>query len=98
MSGWSDEGAGARPRRAGTAGERPQKPLPAEWNVRPGGSPAAGSSARPQRPAAAGSSARAQEPLSPGLSAGARQSPPRCPDVLSEATPRLRRGASQRLA
>src|SRR5512132_3299760 len=35
MSGWSDEGAGDRPRRAGTAGERPQKPLPPGWSVRP---------------------------------------------------------------
>ena len=37
MSGWSDEGAGDRPGRAGTAGERPQKPLPPGWSVRPRG-------------------------------------------------------------
>jgi len=37
MSGWSDEGAGERPRRAGTAGDRPQKPLPPGWSVRPRG-------------------------------------------------------------
>jgi LCP family protein required for cell wall assembly len=37
MSGWSDEGAGDRRGRAGTAGERPQKPLPPGWNVRPRG-------------------------------------------------------------
>ena len=36
MSGWSDEGAGDRHGRAGTAGERPQKPLPPDWSVRPG--------------------------------------------------------------
>jgi LCP family protein required for cell wall assembly len=36
MSGWSDEGAGDRRGRAGTAG-RPQKPLPPGWNVRPRG-------------------------------------------------------------
>jgi LCP family protein required for cell wall assembly len=35
MSGWSDEGAGDRRGRAGTAGERPQKPLPPGWSVRP---------------------------------------------------------------
>jgi LCP family protein required for cell wall assembly len=43
MSGWSDEGAGDPRGRAGTAGERPQKPLPPGWNVRPRG--------RSQRPA-----------------------------------------------
>ena len=37
MSGWSDEGAGDRRGRAGTAGERPQKPLPPGWSVRPRG-------------------------------------------------------------
>jgi LCP family protein required for cell wall assembly len=36
MSGWSDEGAGDRRGRAGTAG-RSQKPLPPGWNVRPRG-------------------------------------------------------------
>jgi LCP family protein required for cell wall assembly len=36
MSGWSDEGAGDRRGRAGTAG-RPQKPLPPGWSVRPRG-------------------------------------------------------------
>jgi LCP family protein required for cell wall assembly len=36
MSGWSDEGADRRAR-AGTAGERPQKPLPPGWSVRPRG-------------------------------------------------------------
>jgi LCP family protein required for cell wall assembly len=36
MSGWSDEGAGDRRGRAGTAGDRPQKPLPPGWSVRPG--------------------------------------------------------------
>jgi LCP family protein required for cell wall assembly len=36
MSGWSDEGAD-RHGRAGTAGQRPQKPLPPGWNVRPRG-------------------------------------------------------------
>jgi LCP family protein required for cell wall assembly len=35
MSGWSDEGPGDRRGRAGTAGDRPQKPLPPGWNVRP---------------------------------------------------------------
>src|SRR5829696_2969854 len=35
MSGWSDEGAGDRRGRAGTAGERAQKPLPPGWSVRP---------------------------------------------------------------
>jgi LCP family protein required for cell wall assembly len=37
MSGWSDEGAGDRRGRAGTAPERPQKPLPPGWSVRPRG-------------------------------------------------------------
>jgi LCP family protein required for cell wall assembly len=37
MSGWSDEGAGDRRGRAGTAGQRPQKPLPPGWSVRPRG-------------------------------------------------------------
>ena len=37
MSGWSDEGAGERRGQAGTAGERPQKPLPPGWSVRPRG-------------------------------------------------------------
>jgi LCP family protein required for cell wall assembly len=37
MSGWSDEGAGDPRGRAGTAGQRPQKPLPPGWNVRPRG-------------------------------------------------------------
>ena len=37
MSGWSDEGAGDRRARAGTAGQRPQKPLPPGWSVRPRG-------------------------------------------------------------
>lgn len=37
MSGWSEEGAGDRRGRAGTAGERPQKPLPPGWSVRPRG-------------------------------------------------------------
>ena len=37
MSGWSDEGAGDPRGRAGTAGERPQKPLPPGWSVRPKG-------------------------------------------------------------
>jgi LCP family protein required for cell wall assembly len=37
MTGWSDEGPGDRPGRAGTAGERPQKPLPPGWSVRPRG-------------------------------------------------------------
>jgi LCP family protein required for cell wall assembly len=37
MSGWSDEGAGDPRARAGTAGERPQKPLPPGWSVRPRG-------------------------------------------------------------
>jgi LCP family protein required for cell wall assembly len=36
MSGWSDEGADRRGG-AGTAGERPQKPLPPGWSVRPRG-------------------------------------------------------------
>jgi LCP family protein required for cell wall assembly len=36
MSGWSDEGAERRGQ-AGTAGERPQKPLPPGWSVRPRG-------------------------------------------------------------
>jgi LCP family protein required for cell wall assembly len=36
MSGWSDEGAGDRGGRAGAVGERPQKPLPPGWSVRPG--------------------------------------------------------------
>ena len=36
MSGWSDEGADRRGQ-AGTAGERPQKPLPPGWSVRPRG-------------------------------------------------------------
>ncbi|HJT99715.1 MAG TPA: hypothetical protein VJ966_00750, partial [Actinomycetes bacterium] len=59
MSGWSDEGAGERPRRAGTAGERPQKPLPPEWNVRPGGSPPPpDQEARPQKPLPPGWSVR----------------------------------------
>jgi LCP family protein required for cell wall assembly len=35
MSGWSDEGGGDRRGRAGTAGDRPQKPLPPGWSVRP---------------------------------------------------------------
>jgi LCP family protein required for cell wall assembly len=35
MSGWSDEGPGDRRGRAGTAGDRPQKPLPPGWSVRP---------------------------------------------------------------
>jgi LCP family protein required for cell wall assembly len=35
MSGWTDEGPGDRRGRAGTAGDRPQKPLPPGWNVRP---------------------------------------------------------------
>jgi LCP family protein required for cell wall assembly len=35
MSGWSDEGAADRRGRAGTAGERPQKPLPPHMSVRP---------------------------------------------------------------
>jgi LCP family protein required for cell wall assembly len=35
MSGWSDEGLGDRRGRAGTAGDRPQKPLPPGWSVRP---------------------------------------------------------------
>jgi LCP family protein required for cell wall assembly len=37
MTGWSDEGPGDRPGRAGTAGARPQKPLPPGWSVRPRG-------------------------------------------------------------
>jgi LCP family protein required for cell wall assembly len=37
MSGWSDEGAGERRGQAGTAAERPQRPLPPGWNVRPRG-------------------------------------------------------------
>jgi LCP family protein required for cell wall assembly len=37
MSGWSDEGAGDRRGRAGAAPERPQKPLPPGWSVRPRG-------------------------------------------------------------
>jgi LCP family protein required for cell wall assembly len=37
MSGWSDEGAGERRGQAGTAGARPQKPLPPGWSVRPRG-------------------------------------------------------------
>jgi LCP family protein required for cell wall assembly len=37
MSGWSEEGAGERRGQAGTAGERPQKPLPPGWSVRPRG-------------------------------------------------------------
>ena len=37
MSGWSDERPGDQRGRAGTAGERPQKPLPPGWNVRPRG-------------------------------------------------------------
>jgi LCP family protein required for cell wall assembly len=36
MSGWSDEGSGDPHGRAGT-GERPQKPLPPGWSVRPRG-------------------------------------------------------------
>jgi LCP family protein required for cell wall assembly len=36
MSGWSDEGAGDRRGRVRDAGERPQKPLPPGWSVRPG--------------------------------------------------------------
>ena len=78
MSGWSDEGPGERPRRAGTAGARPQKPLPPEWNVRPGQS-APDSSARSQEPPP-GSSARPQKPLPPGWSVrprGMRQGPTR---------------------
>jgi LCP family protein required for cell wall assembly len=35
MSGWSDEGGGDRRGQAGTAGDRPQKPLPQGWSVRP---------------------------------------------------------------
>src|SRR4029453_4558489 len=62
MNGWSDEGAGARPSRAGTAGERPQmplsaqrpqKPLPPGWSVRPHGMrqrPAGGLDAPEVRP------------------------------------------------
>jgi LCP family protein required for cell wall assembly len=37
MSGWSDEGRGDRRGQAGTAADRPQKPLPPGWNVRPRG-------------------------------------------------------------
>jgi LCP family protein required for cell wall assembly len=37
MSGWSDEGPRDRRGRAGTAGDRPQKPLPPGWSVRPRG-------------------------------------------------------------
>jgi LCP family protein required for cell wall assembly len=37
MSGWPDEDAGDPGARAGTAGERPQKPLPPGWSVRPRG-------------------------------------------------------------
>jgi LCP family protein required for cell wall assembly len=72
MSGWSDEGAGGRPRRAGTAGERPQKPLPPEWNVRPGESPPPASGARPQKPLPPGWNVRPQ---------GMRQRPARDLDV-----------------
>jgi LCP family protein required for cell wall assembly len=94
MSGWSDEGAGARPRRAGTAGERPQKPLPPEWNVRPDRPRPPGSGARPQPPPGSGdrpqqlpppgSSDRPQKPLPPGWSVrprGMRQRPARDLDV-----------------
>ena len=47
MSGWSDEGAGDRRARAGTAGERPQKPLPPGWSVRPRGMGQRSTAARP---------------------------------------------------
>jgi LCP family protein required for cell wall assembly len=61
MSGWSDEGGGDRRGRAGTAGDRPQKPLPPGWSVRPRNMgqrpprdlddrPRAASGARPRRP------------------------------------------------
>jgi LCP family protein required for cell wall assembly len=59
MSGWSEDGGGEVRGRAGTAGERPQKPLPPGWTVRPRGMrqrPARGLDAgdvrpREQRPA-----------------------------------------------
>ena len=35
MSGWSEEGPGDRRGQAGTASDRPQKPLPPGWSVRP---------------------------------------------------------------
>jgi LCP family protein required for cell wall assembly len=53
MSGWSDEGADDPRGRAGTAGERLQKPLPSGWNVRPRGMrarPARGLDVREVRP------------------------------------------------
>jgi len=65
MSGWSDEGAVDRPRRAGTAGERPQKPLPPGWSVRPRG--------QRQRPAR-DVEVREARPRDP-----ARGAPPRAP-------------------
>jgi LCP family protein required for cell wall assembly len=52
MSGWSEEGGDPRGR-AGTAGERPQKPLPPGWSVRPRGMrqrPARGLDVREVRP------------------------------------------------
>jgi LCP family protein required for cell wall assembly len=52
MSGWSDEGSGDPGGRAGT-GERPQKPLPPGWSVRPRGMgqrPARGVDVRDVRP------------------------------------------------
>jgi LCP family protein required for cell wall assembly len=72
MSGWSDEGAGERSRRAGTAGDRPQKPLPPEWNVRPKGMrqrPAQDVEVRDVRPR---EPERARPPREPG-------GPPRAP-------------------
>ena len=53
MSGWSDDGAGERRGQAGTAGERPQKPLPPGWSVRPRGMrqrPPRNLDVRPERP------------------------------------------------
>jgi LCP family protein required for cell wall assembly len=73
MSGWSDEGAGDPRGRAGTAGERPQKPLPPGWNVRPRGTgqrPARGPDAGDVRPR------ERRPPRDPG---GARPSGPRRP-------------------
>ena len=72
MTGWSDEGAGDRPRRAGTAGAGPQKPLPPGWSVRPKGMrqrPAHDLDVRDVRPR---ESERAQPPREPG-------GPPRAP-------------------
>ena len=65
MSGWSDEGAGERRGQAGTAGERPQKPLPPGWSVRPRGMrqrPPRNLDVRPERPPDGGRSAGGGRP------------------------------------